>query len=145
VSLEGRVVPGDSTPAATIDFTTMLPKAMGAYRERLQSRVELARTLRPPPKLHTDTLQKLAAHAAECADAEGSYGACEVELLSCAFGVQACDAARFQEKAARCDEARVRAEREHLQARLTLDSLSEEHRKAGIQAFAAPGCRAPWW
>jgi len=145
VSLDGRVVAGESTPAAIVDFAAMLPKATAAYRAVLEPEFAHALKLRAPTKSYGETLEKVAAYARTCAEAEVSYGSCESELLSCGFGVQACDEARLQARTQSCDTARVQAERSHLEARLALDSMPESFRKQGLDAFARSGCRAPWW
>jgi hypothetical protein len=145
ITLDGRVVAGESTPAAILDLAGMLPKATAAYRAVLDPEFAHAQKLKPPTKSYSETLAKIATSAQSCMEAEVSYGSCEGDLLNCGFGVQACDEAALQTRTQTCDTARVRAERGYFDARLAIESLPEAFRKQGLDAFARSGCRAPWW
>jgi hypothetical protein len=145
VGMDGRVDLAESTPAAVVDFHEVFPKAMAAYLDALAPRFELLQKLKAKTRIYDAIKESMRGHASACGEAQKAFRATERQALDCIFGETPCEEGRITELTAAIDAARVRADAEHLQARMALSSLPSDERKTAASEFAASGCRAPWW
>lgn len=145
IGMDGRVKVGGSTPAGSITWDDMLPKAMAAYREALEPRLKLLPRMKAQQR-ELDRLSLVADGAASrCGQAIKTYEESERALLDCAFGVQQCDDARVLKLNAALDLARGAAETGYPETVLAIGSLVEEQRVGAWTAAKLAGCREPWW
>jgi hypothetical protein len=124
----------------TLNTATLLPQAMEAYLAGLKSA--------KPKKLDTKTATAEKARGLSAAQTCGAHEKklqdTKKSLVSCNFGLEACDEARHASLAKAVDEARLAAEAafHDLEAARTADT---EDADAISRAADAAGCREPWW
>jgi hypothetical protein len=118
---------------------------MAAYLRALAPRFELQQKLKAKARIYDAIKESMRGHATACGEAQLAFRAAERGALDCTFGETPCEEGRTTELTAAIDAVRVRADREHLEARMALSSLPSDERKAAASEFASSGCRAPWW
>lgn len=145
-SNEFSVQPGYASRGVTLDTAPFMPKATEAYLDVLKAVIKEAARKKLDPKLLHDTTVQGYEDAKVCGAAQTSYREAEQALIKCAFGVEACDAARLEALTKANDEARNTAERAYLALHLAMTgpaaSAKEEIEQ---QAMLARECNAPWW
>jgi len=145
VGLDGKVRVGTSTPAGSIAWDDMLPRAMAAYREALEPRLKLLPRYKPIQSAMDKLSMAADGQASRCAQAIKAFETSEQSLIACAFGVEQCDEARVTKLEATLDQARGEAEVAYPNTVLAIGSLLEEQRVGAWTAAKMAGCREPWW
>ncbi len=136
----GAVVIGAPGRGFTLDTAAILPRAMEAYLGVLKA----ARPRKLDAKTAAAEKARGLAAAQACGGSEKKLQDIKKALVSCNFGLEACDDAKHAALAKSVDEARLAAESafHELEAARTDD---EEDADALRRAADAVACREPWW
>lgn len=141
VAADGTVQLGAATRASTLETASLLPKAMEAYLTALKG----ARPRKPDAKAVKAERAKGMSAALSCGGWERKLQESKQALVSCNFGIEACDAARAAALVKALDEAAKAAEGafhqlDHARTGAAIEAADEITRAADNA-----GCREPWW
>jgi hypothetical protein len=140
LSPEGSVQISAPGRGFSFDTASLLPHAMEAYLGVLKA----AR----PPKLNAKAVaaekSRGLAAAQACGGAEKKLQDSKKSLVSCNFGLEACDEAKHAALAKAVDEARLSAETAFHELDAARSAAGDEG-SAITHAADSAGCREPWW
>jgi hypothetical protein len=136
----GAVVIGAPGRGFTLDTAALLPRAMEVYLGVLKA----ARPRKIDAKTAASEKARGLAAAAACGASEKKLQDIKKALVSCNFGLEACDDAKHAALAKSVDEARLSAESafHELEAARTDDDEDADTIRRAAETAA---CREPWW
>jgi hypothetical protein len=134
---DGTVAIGSVSRALTLDTRAFLPRATDALGALLRAR----RVGGPTAK--AERARGMAA-AQACGAALRRLSETKRGLVSCNFGLEACDEAKHAALRKSIDEARVAAEEAFRDLETARTSATDEA-DALTRAATSAGCREPWW
>jgi hypothetical protein len=133
------------SPADALATEPILPQGMAAYRKGFRMVETMARARKPTAKAIDELRTHAGEAAAVCGAAEKKLDASERALVGCAFGVEACDAARTDALASAIASARAEAERSHAELVAAMRGAAYDAREDLENGATASGCLDPWW
>jgi hypothetical protein len=140
IAADGSVQAGAPGRAFTLSTTALLPRAMEGYLSVLKG----ARPAKLAGRAATAEKERGLRAAEACGASEKRLQEIKKSLVSCNFGLEACDSAKHASFVKSVDEARVAAESafHEMESARTADAADAE---AIHHAAEAAGCREPWW